>query len=157
WASSKEWKFLRSQNSLEEGLLRLVRTWIPATIRVVILADRGLGRAEWAAVGQELRFGSVGRVEPHVTVATKRFRGVLSKYPVFKGIAQVLREVQDRKDARVTHHVVIRWRPGLPKKRDPPWYLMTNLEGWAERLCQLDGCRMQVELDIRSIKQTMKM
>jgi hypothetical protein len=145
WASYKEWKFLRSQNSLEEGLLRLLRTLIPETVRVVILADRGFGRAEWAAVCQELKFDYVVRIKPHVTVASKRYRGVLSKYPVFKGIAHVLRDVRYRKDGRVTHHVVIRWRHGLPKKRDQPWYLMTNLEGRAERLCQLYGCRMQVE------------
>jgi hypothetical protein len=145
WASYPEWKLLRSQNSLEEGLLRLWRTLIPETIRVVILADRGFGRAEWAAVCQELEFGYLVRIKPKVTVASPRYRGVLSRYPVFKGIAHVLHDVQYRKDARVTHHVVIRWRPGLPKKRDEPWYLMTNLEGRAERLCQLDGCRMQVE------------
>src|SRR5262249_32164346 len=78
-------------------------------------------------------------------VACRRPRGVLSHYPVQKGIAHVLHDVQYRKDARVTHHVVIRGRPNLPKKRDEPWYLMTNLEGRAERLCQLYGCRMQVE------------
>src|SRR5262249_43344181 len=85
WASYKEWKFLRSQNSLEEGLLRLLRTLIPETVRVVILADRGFGRAEWAAVCQELNFGYVVRIKPNVTVTSKRYRGVLSQYPVFKG------------------------------------------------------------------------
>jgi hypothetical protein len=145
WASSKEWKFLRSQNSLEEGLLRLLRTLIPETIRVVILADRGFGRAEWAAVCQELSFDYVVRIKPNVTVASRRYRGLLSTYPVTKGMAQVLRDVPYRADARVTHHVVIRWRFGLPKQRDAPWYLMTNLEGRAESLCQLYGCRMQVE------------
>src|SRR5262249_44448084 len=69
WASYKEWKFLRSQNSLEEGLLRRLRTLIPETIRVVILADRGFGRAEWAAVCQELSFDYVVRIKPNVTVA----------------------------------------------------------------------------------------
>ena len=145
WASYKEWKFLRSQNSLEEGLLRLLRTLIPESIRVVILADRGFGRAEWAAVCQDLSLSYVVRIKPNVTVASKRYRGVLSQYPVFKGIAHVLRDVQYRKDARVTHHIVIRWRPDLPKKRDEPWYLMTDLDGRAESLCQLYGCRMQVE------------
>ncbi len=145
WASYAEWKFFRSQNSLEEGLLRLLRTVIPETIRVVILADRGFGRAEWAAVCQELSFDYLVRIKPKVTVAGPRYRGLLSKYPVFKGIAHVLRDVQYRKDARVTHHIVIRWRPNLPKKRDEPWYLMTNLDGRAESLCQLYGCRMQVE------------
>ncbi len=145
WASYPEWKLLRSQNSLEEGLLRLLRTLIPEAVRVVILADRGFGRAEWAAVCQELGFDYVVRIKPNVTVACRRYRGLLSKYPVFKGIAHVLCDVQYRADARVTHHVVIRWRLGLPKKRDEPWYLMTNLQGRAESLCQLYGCRMQVE------------
>ena len=146
WASYPEWKLLRSQNSLEEGLLRLLRTLIPESIRVVILADRGFGRAEWAAVCQDLSFDYLVRIKPNVTVACKRYRGVLRNYPVKKGIAHVLHDVQYRKDARVTHHVVIRWRPNLPKKRDEPWYLMTNLEGRAEALCQLYGCRMQVEI-----------
>ena len=145
WASYPEWKLFRSQNSLEEGLLRQLRTLIPESVRVVILADRGFGRAEWAAVCQELKFDYVVRIKPNVTVASRRYRGLLSQYPVFKGIAHVLRDVQYRADARVTHHVVIRWRLDLPKKRDQPWYLMTNLDGRAEALCQLYGCRMQVE------------
>jgi hypothetical protein len=145
WASYPEWKLLRSQNSLEEGLLRLLRTLIPETIRVVILADRGFGRAEWAAVCQELGFSYLVRIRPDVTVACPRFRGTLRKYPVRKGIAHVLRDAQYRKDARVNHNLVIRWRPGLPKQRDEPWYLMTNLDGSAESLCQLYSCRMSVE------------
>lgn len=145
WASYPEWKLLRSQNSLEEGLLRLLRALLPESIRVVILADRGFGRAEWAAVCQELGFEYVVRIKPNVTVASRRYRGTLSRYPVKKGMAHVLHDVRYRADARVTHHVVIRWRLGLPKKRDEPWDLMTNVEGGAESLCRLYGCRMQVE------------
>jgi hypothetical protein len=40
---------------------------------------------------------------------------------------------------------MIRWRPGLPKKCDNPWSLMTNLEGRAESLCHLYASRMSVE------------
>jgi len=145
WASSPQWKLLRSQNSLEEGLLRLLRTLIPESVHVVILADRGFGRAEWAAVCQELGFDYVVRIKPNVTVAARRYRGTLSRYPLKKGMAHVLHDVQYRKDARVTHHVVIRWRIGLPTRRDEPWYLMTNMAGRAETLCRLYGCRMQVE------------
>ena len=152
WASDPEGKLRRSQNSLEEGLLRLLRTLIPASLKVVILADRGFGRAEWAAVCQELGFGYLVRIKPQVTIACARYRGVLSKYPIHKGMAHVLREVRYRKDARVTHHVVIRWRPDLPKRRDEPWYLMTNLQGRAEALCQLYGRRMSVEELFRDAK-----
>lgn len=145
WASYPEWRLTRSQNSLEEGLLRLLRALIPESVPVVILADRGFGRAEWAAVCQELGFRYVVRIKPAVTVACARYRGVLSRYPVRKGMAHVLRDVRYRKDARVTHHIVIRWRADLPKTRDEPWYLMTDLEGRAEALCQLYGRRMSVE------------
>jgi hypothetical protein len=145
WASYPEWELLRSQNSPEEGLVRLLRTLIPAAVAVVIPADRGFGRAEWAAVGQERNSRSVVRIKPAVTGACARYRGVLSRYPVPKGIAHVRRGVDYRKDRRVRHDIVIRWRPGLPKKRDEPWCLMTDLEGRAEALCQLYGRRMSVE------------
>jgi hypothetical protein len=151
-ASYPEWELARSQNSLEEGFLRLLRTLIPRSVKVVILADRGFGRAEWAAVCQELGFAYPVRIKPRVTVSCARYRGVLSDYPVRKGMAHVLRDVQYRKDGRVTHHVIIRWRPGLPKKRDEPWYLMTDPGGRAEALCQLYGRRMSVEELFRDAK-----
>ena len=152
WASYPEWKLTRSQNSLEEGLLRLLRGLIPAALEVVILADRGFGRAEWAAVCQELGFRYLVRIKPAVTVAGARYRGMLNRYPVRKGMAHVLRDVRYRADARVTHHVVIRWRRDLPKKRDEPWYLMTDLDGRAEALCRLYGRRMSVEELFRDAK-----
>jgi hypothetical protein len=152
WASYPQWKLTRSQNSLEEGLLRLLKTLLPEGVRGVILADRGFGRAEWAAACQELGFHYIVRIKPAVTVAGARYRGVLSRYPVHKGMAHLLRDVLYRKDGRVRHHIVVRWRPGLPKERDEPWYLMTDLDGRAETLCQPYGCRMQVEERFRDTK-----
>jgi hypothetical protein len=118
WASDPEWKLLRSQHSLEEGRLRLLRTLIPASVPVVILADRGFGRAEWTTVCRDLNSRYVVRIKPAVAVAGSGHRGVLSRYRVRMGIAHVLRDVQDRKGARVRHHVVTRWQPELPWKRD---------------------------------------
>jgi hypothetical protein len=145
WASSPGGKLTRSQNSLEEGLLRLLRTLVPESLEVVILADRGFGSAEWAAVCQELGFRSLVRIKPAVTIAGARDRGVLSHYPVPKGIAHVWRDVAYRKDARVRHPIIVRWRPGWPKKRDEPWSLMTDREGRAAALCPRYGRRMSVE------------
>lgn len=145
WASYTEAQLRRSQNALEERLLRKLRTLIPQSVEVVVLADRGFGRAEWAAVCQELTFHYVVRIKPDVTVSCSRYRGVLRKYPTRRGIAHVLRDVDYRKDRRVKHNLVIRWREGLPKKRDEPWFLMTALDGRAEGLCQLYGRRMSIE------------
>src|SRR5262249_38169505 len=145
WFSFPEWKLVRSQNSLEISWLRRLRVLIPDSVRVVILADRGFGRAEWAAVCQDLGFDYLVRIRPDVTIRCSRYRGTLRKYPVRKGIAHVFRNVQYRKDSRVRHNLVIRWRPGLLKRRDEPWYLMTSLDSGAESLCQLYACRMSVE------------
>jgi len=145
WSSYSTPMLKRSQNALEERLLRRLRALLPESSRVVILADRGFGRAGWAAVCQELGFRYVVRIKPDVTVACPRYRGVLRKYPTRKGMAHVLRGVDYRKDRRVKHNIVVRWRPDLPKKRDEPWYLMTDLDGRAERLCELYGRRMSIE------------
>jgi Transposase DDE domain len=145
WASYSGKSLKRSQNSLEERLLRKLRDLIPESVPVTILADRGFGRAEWAAVCQELKFRYVVRIKPDVTIYCSRYRGVLRKYPTKKGMAHLLKGVDYRKDKRVRHNLVIRWRPDLPKKRDEPWFLMTDLDGKAESLCQLYGRRMSVE------------
>ena len=145
WTSYTGSKLRRSQNALEERLLRKLKALLPGSAEVIILADRGFGRAEWAAVCQELGFRYVVRIKPDVTVSCSRYRGVLRKYPTWKGMAHVLRGVDYRKDRRVRHNLVVRWQPGLPKKRDEPWYLMTDLDGRAERLCSLYGRRMSVE------------
>ena len=67
-------------------------------------------------------------------------------------MAHVLRGVDYRKDRRVRHNIVVRWRDGLPEKRDEPWFLMTDLDGRAESLCELYGRRMSVEELFRDAK-----
>jgi hypothetical protein len=121
WASYTEPKLRRSQNALEERLLRKLKDLVHGSFEVVVLADRGFGRAEWAAVCQELGFRYAVRIKPDVTISCARYRGVLWRYPTRRGMAHVLRGVDYRNDHRVRHNIVIRWRDGLPKKRDEPW------------------------------------
>jgi hypothetical protein len=152
WASSTGASLKRSQNSLEERLLRKLRALIPESVPVTIPADRGSGRAGWAAVCQELGFRYVVRIRPDVTVSCSRYRGVLRKYPTRKGMGHLLKDVAYRKDGRVRHNIVIRWRPDRPRKRDEPWFLMTDLDQRAERICQLYGRRMSIEELLRDGK-----
>lgn len=44
WASYQEWQLYKSQNNLEEGLLRLFRTLLPEEVFVIVLADPGFAR-----------------------------------------------------------------------------------------------------------------
>src|SRR5262249_15435298 len=121
WTTYTKWKFTESQNNLEEGLLRLLRTMIPDDVPVILLADRGFGRTELAKVCQQLRFRYAIRIKPDVYVEGPTYRGKLLDYPAEKGLAVVLRDVRYRKEDPVEQHVVIRWKEGLPKKRDEPW------------------------------------
>jgi len=135
----------RSRNAFEESLLLVLRSMVPQGVKVILLADRGFGRAALAAFCRRQGFSYLIRVKPKVTVKLKGFCGKLLDYPVRKGIAKVLRDVSYRSDGAVSQHVVVRWPTNLPPKRDGCWFLMTDLSGTAHQLCALYGRRMTIE------------
>jgi hypothetical protein len=145
WASYTTGQLHRSQNSFEEGLLRSLVSMLPDAVRVILLADRGFGRAELAKTCEELKLQYLIRIKPEVCVSHPSYAGRLDEYPVKKGMWRVLAGAEYRSDGAVTLHVVIRWKRGLPKKRDEPWFLMTNLVGNAVELTDLYARRMAVE------------
>jgi len=152
WASYPEWELHKSQNNLEEGLLRLLRTMIPSKVRVILLADRGFGRTEMARLCQQLRFHYVIRIKPDVYSRTSTHEGKLLDVPVKKGGCRMLKNVAYRKQSPVEQHVVIRWKTGLPKRRDECWFLMTDLNGTPRRLSDLYAKRMTIEEVFRDHK-----
>lgn len=154
WASTTSHVYdgHRSRNAFEESLLLVLRDMIPQKIRVVILADRGFGRTALATFCQEQKFGYVIRIQPSVTVRLHGFSGKLLDYPVYKGIAKVLKRVSYRSDGAVTQNVVVHWRKNLPTKRDECWFLMTDQTGTAHQLCKLYGQRMTIEQLFRDDK-----
>jgi hypothetical protein len=145
WASYTAGQLTRSQNSFEEGLLRLLVTTLPAGVKVILLADRGFGRTELARTCEELKLRYLIRIKPEVCVTHPSYTGRLDEYPVKKGMWRVLTDAEYRSDRAVTLNVVIRWKRGLPGKRDEPWFLMTNLVGNAVELTDLYARRMSVE------------
>ena len=145
WASYPEWQLAKSQNNLEEGLLRLLKQMLPRHVRVVLLADRGFGRTEMARLCQQLGFHYVIRIRPDVWVKCEGFRGKLLDYPVKKGICRTLVCTEYRKKDPVEQRVVVRWKEGLPRRRDECWFLMTDLKAPARRLSELYAGRMTIE------------
>jgi len=154
WASCEGHTYngQRSRNAFEESLLLVLRSMIPQQVQVIILADRGFGRCALAAFCRRQGFSYLIRIQPKVTVKLKGFCGKLLDYPVFKGIARVLKDVAYRSDGAVEQHVVVRWKPGLPPKRDECWFLMTDLKGTAHQLCALYARRMTIEQLFRDHK-----
>lgn len=147
WASYPEWELTKSQNNLEEGLVRLLRALVPDRVRIVLLADRGFGRTEFARTLLGLvNVSFVLRIKPDVVVRHERFVGKLLDYPVKPGMRRVLRGAAYRSDQAVSLNVVIRWKKGLPERRDGPWFLMTDLsKRTAVQLTELYGRRMGIE------------
>ncbi len=88
--------------------MRKLRDLIPRSAPVTILADRGFGRAEWAAVCQELGSRYLVRIEPDVTISCTRNRGVLRRYPTRRGMDHPLKGVAYRRVRRVEYNVVVR-------------------------------------------------
>src|SRR5438034_3840146 len=154
WASTTNHVYdgHRSRNAFEESLLLVLREMIPGKIKVIILADRGFGRTALATFCQRHGFGYVIRIQPSVTVRLHGFHGKLLDYPVYKGIAKVLKRVSYRSDGAVTQNVVVHWRKNLPKKRDECWFLMSDQSGSALQLCKLYGQRMTIEQLFRDDK-----
>ena len=152
WASYPEGTLYKSQNNLEEGLLRLFRTMLPATVKVILLADRGFGRTELARLCQQLGFHYIIRITPEVWIRSEHYQGKLSRYPVRKGICRLLRHVQYRKKYPLVQHVVVHWKRDLPKGRDECWFLMTDLDANPGWLSDLYARRMTIEEVFRDQK-----
>jgi hypothetical protein len=145
WASYTAGQLHRSQNSFEEGLLRLLVAMLPGGVKVILLADRGFGRAELAKTCAALHLRYLIRIKPDVRVAHPSYTGRLDDYPIRKGMWRVLAGAEYRSDKAVSLNVVIRWKRGLPPRRDEPWFLMTDLAGNAVQLTDLYARRMAVE------------
>jgi hypothetical protein len=145
WVSIAKARLKHRRNALEGQLLRQLQEMLPEDVSVIVLADRGFGRTDLARACQELGLRYIIRIKPDVWVETGGFRGKLRDLPVYKGMCRMLHGVAYRKHDPVRQHVVIRWVEVLPKKRDEPWFLMTDLARDPRSLSRLYAKRMTVE------------
>jgi hypothetical protein len=158
WASYKEKVQGRSQNALEEAMLLRIAAALPDGIRVVILADRGFGRAELIRTCQRLKLEYLIRVRGDVQVlleGSRYYRGLLKHYAIRRGQCHSYRDVLYRGEKPVRTNLILRWTRGLPKDRDVPWYLATSLpvgRGRARSLSALYRLRFDIEELFRDAK-----
>ena len=149
WSVHRNEDLYRSRNNLEYGLLTALRTMVPQSTQVVILADCGFGRAEMARECHRLQFDYVIRFHPNVYVKHPDFTGKLLDLPVRPGCRKMLRNVLYRKNRPVRQHVAVVWDPGQRE----PWFLMTSLLRIGPlRLTRVFGKRMTIEEYFRDAK-----
>jgi hypothetical protein len=109
WENYQEGKLPKSQNYLEERLLRVLRSLVPSWVEVIVVADCGFGRTELARTCQELGFHYVLRIRLKVYMEHREYRGRLDEFPVARGCGLLLTDVRFRKSELVKHHVAICW------------------------------------------------
>jgi hypothetical protein len=149
WGVYRYEDYYHSQNNIEYGLLHVLRTMIPQSVQVTILADRGFGRTEMARQCQKLGLHYIIRIEPTVWIRCRRFTGLLKHYPIQRGHSCLLRDVFYRKQKPVTQHVAIVWQ----RDRQHPWYLMADDDQLrAKALSKVFGRRMTIEEYFRDAK-----
>jgi hypothetical protein len=150
WATYEKWKFHKSQNQLEDGLMRLFVSLIPDPDRFIVVADAGFLRAEFARTLQTLGLHYVIRINPKVLIQHSRYSGNLLQFPVHRGMGTLLRDVAYRSRRPVKQHVVVWWQ--ACKKE--PWYLVTDIGTSAAKVAKLYARRMKIEEVFRDHKNT---
>jgi hypothetical protein len=111
-------KVRKSQNKIEEHLLRRLHGMIPSRLRVVVVADRGFGRVSLFRFLKGLKWHFVIRVKGKVCIKHAQ-EGVLNTLPA----AWWRKDVSYHKQARYTLNLL-----SLTAGTNDPWYLATDLD-----------------------------
>jgi hypothetical protein len=149
WNVCRDGDLHRSRNNLEYALLKLLRTMVPQSTQVVVLADRGFGRAEMARECQGLKFDYLIRIRPDVYVRHEDYTGKLLDLPVIEGCQKVYRKVQYRKNQPVVANVAVIWVHG----EEEAWFLLTSLPRLGGlKLTKVYAKRMSIEEYFRDAK-----
>lgn len=138
----------KSQNWLEEGLLLELKTLLPFGTQVVIVADRGFGRARLMQRCRALGVSFVFRVEGRAMFRHRGDKRAVNQVPLRRGQTVVYRNVLYREHQPVGAHLVLTWR----RRMKEPWLLVTDLELPATQVISLYGRRMQIEESFRDVK-----
>ena len=118
---------------------------IPAAVPVIILADRGSGRAAWAAVRQELTSRHVVRIKPDVTTCCPRHRARRGSIRRRRGGPACSRAWIAARAGTSGTTSRSAGAPTCPGGRDEPRSPRADLDCEAERACRLHARRMGIE------------
>ena len=122
WAVQDPAEIYKSRNWFENAFFALLRSSLPAGVKVVLLLDRGFSRMNLAPYLQRLGFEYVTRICGKVHVRSAGFNGPVEKL-ARRGQLADLKDCQVRKSRWVRTRVVAYWGPGQKE----PWFLVTNV------------------------------
>ncbi len=85
FAAYQKWEIGRSQNVLERDFFQLLKGMLPEGVQVVVIADRGFGRAGLARELQQLELSYITRICGKVSFVSQRYGGRLHDLPLKPG------------------------------------------------------------------------
>ena len=153
WVSTPE-ELDPSQNRVEEFFIGRLLRHLPTTIRPLLLADRGFGRASLIRFVQQMPNHTgypvdyVIRLRGDVVVQRADFRGRLRDCPLRKGRILFWPQTLYRSDGAVVINLVLYWARGHRE----PWYLATSLTN-PRQTVRMYRKRMQPEQYFKDGKQ----
>lgn len=126
WEFHKDYDIPDSQNLIEHRFVSTLLALSPTGYRIILVADRGFGRAEFVQFLQDLHIDFVLRVKADVFITTKKGRAIKLRDSVLKpNISAVFKQATYRQDGVVSGITVVGITyAGL----DDPWWLVTNLQ-----------------------------
>lgn len=156
WATSKKGSYLRSRNALEVALCKLLRGLLRRDVELVVVADRGFGRASFFRSLRRAKIRFLVRIRRDVHLIDARGHGPAANRSIARGRTRDLPAVEYGDDARVGVRCVITFAEGTSKKRPKqPWYLVTDLapeELPAHLVVAAYKLRMRIEQGFRDQK-----
>lgn len=138
-----------SQNRIEERLIARLDNLVPADKRLVLIADRGFGRAGFAEFLLKKKLLFVLRVRADVIITTKE-RGsfLLRELKLEPEKPKWWTNIAYRKDALVSG---VNLAAIVAKGSNDPWFLVTNLKCPSSTIRRYES-RFQIEEWFRDIK-----
>ena len=144
------WKDLKdSQNKIEKRLLARLLNLLPENRRVILLADRGFGRAAFIQFLLQKKILFSVRVRADVKVKTKKGRVILlRKFYLKVNHPYWLTKIAYRNDGLVKG---VNLAAIVAEGSDDPWFLVTNLRKPETAITRYES-RFQIEEWFRDLK-----
>jgi hypothetical protein len=156
WRATRKGHYVRSRNAVETALCIWLKSQLPAGVDLVIVADRGFGRASLLRRLRRCGIYFIIRIRRDVHLIDARGSGPVANRAIQRGQTRDLVDADYGSDARVPVRCVITFSDGEGRNRPTsPWYLVTNLgpdELRAAHVVAAYKLRMRIEHNFRDHK-----
>jgi hypothetical protein len=128
WRTTRKGHYIRSRNAVESTLCVWLKSQLPPRADLVIVADRGFGRASLLRRLRRCGISFIIRIRRDVHLIDERGCGPAANRSIARGQTRDLSQADYGSDARVPVRCVITFGDGDGRHRPKaPWYLVTNL------------------------------